>query len=389
MTNKYTNTITEILADIRSGKMVILVDDEDRENEGDLMIAAEHITTEAVNFMATYARGLICLPLSESHCQKLGLSMMTKNNLSSHRTAFTVSIEAAKGVSTGISAADRAHTIKTAVAKDATAADIVEPGHIFPLKAKKGGVLTRAGHTEAACDLARLAGLSEAGVICEILNQDGSMARFDDLQIFAKQHNLKIGTIADLINFRISSESFVEKLACEKVNIFGDEFLLHIFRENTNDSYHIALTHGINIDEKFNYDEEVLVRVHFPFSEFDFIQGEEISKDSSFAMLSCLKAIKKSGRGALIGLRSLTDEDKKINKAVERITKLQKFQNNNHNKIIDDTKSSKNWDPKIYGTGAQIIRDLGIHKMRLLSHPINLANLRGFGLEIVDFVIIN
>jgi len=376
MSNKGISTITEILSDIRIGKMVVLIDDKDRENEGDLVIAADHINADAINFMATYGRGLICLPMSEAHCHKLELSMMTNNNLSSHQTAFTVSIEAARGVTTGISAADRAHTIKTAVRKDASAQDLVQPGHIFPLKAKIGGVLTRAGHTEAACDLAMLSGLSEAGVICEILNSDGSMARINDLLNFANEHNLKIGTITDLIEYRMASEMLIESCGSEKVSIFNQQYILHIFRDKSTDDYHIALTYGIDINQKFDENEEVLTRVHYPFYELDFIRGIEISKNNKHQLFASLQKIQESKKGALIGLRSSKTADINIKKIAKRLKSP---------KLTSDEFISKNWDPKIYGTGAQIIRSLGIRKMRLLSHPINLNNIKGFGLEIMGF----
>lgn len=372
---KSINTITEILTDIRLGKMVILVDDEDRENEGDFIMAAEHITPAAINFMATHGRGLICLPLSESHCQKLGLAMMTANNLSSHRTAFTVSIEAAKGVTTGISATDRSHTIKTAVRKDACAEDIVQPGHIFPLKACNGGVLTRAGHTEAACDLASLAGLSPAGVICEILNPDGSMARLDDLLVFAGVHNIKIGTIADLIAYRMTSEMLVENCANEKINIFGTEFKLHIFKDTSNNQHHIAISYGIGGNNKFNSADEVLVRVHHPLTNFDFMLAN-FNNQTHYKLIDCLKAIVNNGCGVLVGLCSENSDQVKISELINQIKA----------KTAPEKTSKAKWDPKLYGTGAQIIRALGISRMRLLSHPINLANIKGFGLEISEFV---
>ena len=238
------NNIIEIIEDIKNGKMVIILDDESRENEGDLICAADLVTPEIINFMASKGRGLICLPMSTNLCDKYDLQMMTSNNKAANRTAFTVSIEAAEGITTGISAADRAYTIRTAVNKDSKASDIVQPGHIFPLKAMEGGVLSRAGHTEAACDLAKLAGLQSAGVICEIMNDDGTMARRDDLIKFGKDNNIKVGTIADLIDYRLSSDSTVEAIHEKDVsNEFGD-FKLIVWRDIINDEYHFSLSKG-------------------------------------------------------------------------------------------------------------------------------------------------
>lgn len=256
--------IQDIIADIKAGKMVILVDEEDRENEGDIVIAAEHITADSINFMAKHARGLICLTLSEARCRQLNLPLMVSNNGSSHGTNFTLSIEAAEGVTTGISAADRACTVQAAVARHAKPADIVQPGHIFPLKAQNGGVLVRAGHTEAGCDLAALAGLEPASVICEIMNDDGTMARLPELLVFAAEHGLKVGTIADLIHYRSGSESLIERAGQRMLTTPHGVFELHAFRDNTTDQTHLALVKGT-----INPDTATLVRVHEPFSAMD------------------------------------------------------------------------------------------------------------------------
>src|SRR5437763_11874379 len=259
--------IPELVAELAAGRMVILVDEEDRENEGDLILAADRVTPEAINFRARHARGLICLTLTRERCEKLQLAPMTAKNGAQHGTAFTVSIEAASGVTTGISAADRARTVQAAVAKDATASSLVQPGHIFPLQAQDGGVLMRAGHTEAGCDLAAMAGLTPAAVICEIMKDDGTMARLPDLEVFAKEHGLKIGTIADLIEYRSRNETLIERISRRKLLTAQGEFDCSAFRDRTG-GLHLALTHG-----KWTPSDEVLVRVHEPLSLMDLLDA--------------------------------------------------------------------------------------------------------------------
>lgn len=371
------NSITEILTDIRHGKMVILVDDEDRENEGDLVMAAEHATAESVNFMAKYARGLICLSLTPAHCQQLGLAMMVENNQTPYQTAFTVSIEAAKGVTTGISAQDRAHTIRTAVRENVRASDIVQPGHIFPLKAKHGGVLARAGHTEASVDCAHLAGLHPSAVICEILNDDGTMARLPELIAFAQTHQLKIGSIADLIEYRMTTERLVERIAHYPITIEGFDLRLHLFREHhigaesaLNDPIHIAITHGTQTQEAlFNPTQgDIVVRVQYPLTLLDFIDHQGLGTQTRYPWQKCLRTIAQSPAGVLLGMRSFADEQAKIRQYANA-----------------QAPETLRWDSRIYGAGAQILHALGVRKMRLLSQKVNLANLKGFGLEISGF----
>lgn len=287
------NSTEEIIEDIRQGKMVILMDDEDRENEGDLIIAAEKIRPEDINFMAKYGRGLICLTLTEEHCRKLELPLMVDDNTSAHATNFTVSIEAAEGVTTGISAADRATTIQSAVAKNVKPSDLVQPGHIFPLMAQSGGVLRRAGHTEAGCDLARLAGCEAAAVIVEILNEDGTMARRPDLEIFAKQHNLKIGTIADLIQYRIHHEKSIEHVTECSLPTEAGVFQFHLYRDIIDNSVHIAMTMG-----EITPDEPTLVRVHIHNSLYDLIN---IQRDAHIWPLhNIMERIAQEGKGVVV-----------------------------------------------------------------------------------------
>lgn len=379
------HTVTDILTDIRLGKMVILVDDEDRENEGDLVMSAEHISASAVNFMATHGRGLICLSLTEGHCQQLGLSMMVSDNRSPYQTAFTVSIEAAQGVTTGISAHDRAHTIRVASREHARPTDIVQPGHIFPLKARSGGVLTRAGHTEASVDLARLAGLHPSAVICEILNEDGTMARLPDLQAFAKKHQLKIGSIADLIEYRMTTECLVERMGHYPVHLPQGNFEMHLFRERQGDVshsgealIHIALTkEALGEDACFtSQQDEIMVRVQYPLTVLDFMPSSTVKeKLSTYPWQKCLERLAQCPAGVAIGLRAPMDEQNK-------------FQNIANNLLSCETPGdlpTPRWDSRIYGTGAQMLRLLGVKKMRLLSHPVNLVNIKGFGLEIMGF----
>jgi 3,4-dihydroxy 2-butanone 4-phosphate synthase/GTP cyclohydrolase II len=356
--------ILEIIEDIRSGRMVILVDEEDRENEGDLVLAAQHVTPEAINFMAKHGRGLICLTLTESRCQQLGLNQMARSNKSPHGTAFTVSIEAAEGVTTGISAADRARTIAAAVARSAKPADIVQPGHIFPIMARPGGVLVRAGHTEAGCDLAGIAGLEPAAVICEIMNDDGSMARLPDLIEFARIHELRIGAIRDLIEYRAATEHLVEKVATKAVNTDYGPFTLSAFEDTTTGEVHLAMSCGA-----IEPGEETLVRVHEPISVLDFLDPG--SGRHSFPVDQALKSIAATGRGVLILLyRPQSGQD-----LLAALTDAPSA-----------PRPATKWDPRLFGVGAQILRALGVGKMRLMASPRKIPSMAGFGLEITGYL---
>ena len=352
--------IQDIIADIKAGKMVVLMDAEDRENEGDLVMAAEFVTPEAINFMAKHGRGLICLTLSEERCKLLNLPMMATNNGTSFGTNFTVSIEAAEGVTTGISAADRSHTIQTAVARLAKASDLVQPGHVFPLKAQNGGVLIRAGHTEAGCDLAMLAGVEPAGVICEIMNDDGSMARLPELIEFAKQHGLKIGTIADLIQYRSRTESLVEKVGERPVETPFGSFDLHVFRDITTSATHLALSKG-----KIRADKEILVRVHEPLSVIDVLAP--LCSHHSWTVPNALETMEETGSGVMIMLyRDETGQD-----LAER--------------ALGQEAARQKWDSKTFGIGAQMLKALGVGKMKLMSSPVSLPSMAGFELEVTGF----
>ncbi|MEQ1673806.1 MAG: bifunctional 3,4-dihydroxy-2-butanone-4-phosphate synthase/GTP cyclohydrolase II [Candidatus Nitrotoga sp.] len=355
--------IQEIIAEIRAGRMVILVDEEDRENEGDLVMAAEFVTPEAINFMVKHARGLVCLPMTESHCKQLNLSLMVRDNGSPLGTNFTLSIEAAIGVTTGISAADRARTIQVAANKNATPGDIVQPGHIFPLMAKNGGVLVRAGHTEASCDLAALAGLTHVAVICEILKDDGEMARLPDLLVFAKLHGLKIGTIADLIQHRSQHEKLVERVARRTVQTAYGALDLFTYVDKTTQHTHLALVKG-NIHPQ----QETLVRVHEPLSVIDFM--EHSSYNNSTSVHDALLKISASTSGVLVLLHHAETSGDLLARAV----------------VTAETHHAVQWDPRSYGIGAQILRDLNVGKMRLMATPRKLPSMVGFGLEVVGYM---
>ncbi|HJW02414.1 MAG TPA: bifunctional 3,4-dihydroxy-2-butanone-4-phosphate synthase/GTP cyclohydrolase II [Azospira sp.] len=356
--------IQDIVADMRAGKMVILVDEEDRENEGDLVIAAEHVTPEAINFMAKFGRGLICLTITEARARLLGLTQMARDNKTVYGTAFTVSIEAAEGVTTGISAHDRAKTIQVAVAKNAKADDIVQPGHVFPITAREGGVLVRAGHTEAGCDLAGMAGLEPSSVICEILKEDGSMARLPDLVEFAKEHNLKIGAIADLIHYRSQHETLVEPLAVKTVETPHGEFQLHAFHDRVADEVHLALVKG-----DIAAAPDVLVRVHEPVSVLDFLAPQ--SGSHTYSIDTAQAAVAKYGCGVIVLLhRPQSGSDLRAALCPEKAAPA----------------APKKWDPRIYGIGAQILRQLGVRKMKLLSSPRRMPSMTGFDLEVTGFV---
>ena len=356
--------VEEIIAEMRAGRMVILVDEEDRENEGDLVLAAEHVTPEAINFMVTHARGLVCLTITEARSRQLGLTPMARDNKSPYSTAFTVSIEAAEGVTTGISAQDRACTVQAAVARNARPEDIVQPGHIFPITARSGGVLVRAGHTEAGCDLAQLAGLEPSSVICEILKEDGSMARLPDLIEFAAQHRLKIGTIADLIHYRSRHETLVERSQTKRIKSVFGEFTLHAFTDLTTSEVHLALTQGEITPEK-----EALVRVHEPLSVLDFLDSG--SSRHSFSLEQSLRALSQADSGVIVLLhRPESGQDILAGLSTQEASQ----------------RSAAKWDPRIYGIGAQILRDLGVRKMKLLASPRRMPSVTGFDLEVTGYV---
>lgn len=362
--------IEEILQDIRLGKMVILMDDEDRENEGDLVMAAECVTAEHINFMARYARGLICMPVSKSHSQQLGLELMVDKNKSGFGTKFTASIEAASGVSTGISAADRAHTIRVASSPSAVIDDIVQPGHVFPLIADPGGVLVRAGHTEAACDLARLAGFGEAGVICEIMNDDGSMARRADLEAFAETHQLKIGTIADLIHYRMAHESTVAHLMSQPVSNEYGEFVLHTFSDKITGDMHLALVMGAP-----QSDDVALVRVQRGMVVRDLL-GLYKPGNREWNLNRCLRRIAREGAGILVVLGGGDNGDA----VLQAIRALDPKGNSNK------PRASAGSGFLNVGVGSQILRALGIHRLRHMSDPTRYKAISGFGLEVVGCV---
>jgi 3,4-dihydroxy 2-butanone 4-phosphate synthase/GTP cyclohydrolase II len=357
----------EIIAELRAGRMVILVDEEDRENEGDLVLAAEFVTPEAINFMARHGRGLICLTLTEERCDQLNLPLMTSRNGTSYGTNFTVSIEAAEGVTTGISAADRSKTIEVAVARHAKSSDIVQPGHVFPLRAQRGGVLMRAGHTEAGCDLSELAGLTPAAVICEILKDDGSMARLPDLMEFAREHQLKIGTIADLIHYRSQTESIVERVAERSMQTSHGKFHAIAFRDTPSRGAHLALVHG-----DISADEETLVRVHQPVSILDLLDTEATTH--SWNIASAMQAIQRAERGVIVLLNCEESAE-------------QMFAQFNALCQPQPTKPTRTerMDLRTYGIGAQILRQLGVARMKLLANPRKMPSMAGFNLEVTGY----
>jgi 3,4-dihydroxy 2-butanone 4-phosphate synthase/GTP cyclohydrolase II len=357
----------EIVEELRAGRMVILVDEEDRENEGDLVLAADFVTPEAINFMIKHARGLVCLTLTEERCKLLKLPMTTSNG-TSFGTNFTVSIEAAEGVTTGISAADRAKTIQVAVAKNASAGDIVQPGHIFPLKAQRGGVLMRAGHTEAGCDLTGMAGLTPASVICEIMKDDGSMARLPDLLEFAKEHNLKIGTIADLIHYRSEHECLVERIAERPMSTVYGDFRLIAFRDTPSGSAHLAMVHG-----ELAPNLESLVRVHQPVSILDLLESRATTH--SWTMTSAMKAIKESERGVIVLLNCGETADQLF----------AQFSALDAPETRPQARAAS-MDLRTYGIGAQILKDLGVGKMQLLASPRKMPSMTGFDLEVTGYL---
>jgi 3,4-dihydroxy 2-butanone 4-phosphate synthase/GTP cyclohydrolase II len=354
----------EIIAELAAGRMVVVVDDEDRENEGDLLMAAEFATPEAINFMAKFGRGLICLTLTEVRCRQLNLPLMVSNNGTKHGTNFTVSIEAAEGVTTGISAADRARTVLAAVAAGAKPDDIVQPGHIFPLMAQPGGVLMRAGHTEAGCDLAQLAGAEPAAVICEILKDDGTMARLPDLVEFSREHGLKLGTIADLIHYRSQNESLVERAGERDVVTARGPFRAIVYRDRASGASHLTLVCG-----KIAPEAETLVRVHEPLSVMDLIDTG--SGTHSWSVDAAMQAMQKRGSGALV----LLNTSETAEALVEKIHDLNA-----------GVRPKVKMDLRTYGIGAQILRDLGVRRMKLLSNPRKMPSMAGFDLEVTGYL---
>ncbi len=360
------SSVEEIVADIKAGKMVILVDEEDRENEGDLVIAADHITTETINFMVRFARGLVCLTLSREMCERLNLPPMVARNGAKHSTAFTVSIEAAEGVTTGISAADRARTVQAAVAPNAKASDLVQPGHIFPLQAVDGGVLMRAGHTEAGCDISTMAGCSPASVICEILNEDGTMARLPDLQIFAAEHGLKIGTIADLIEYRSRNETLIEKIGTRPIQTAFGEFTVSAYRDKSTRSVHLAMCKG-----QWTPTDAVPVRVHEPLSILDAL---EVNRSMhSWSLDASLARISSEGRGVAVLLN--------CGESAEEL--VAQFEGTARSAQAPER---GRMDLRTYGVGAQILRDCGVQKMHLMGQPRRMPSMAGYGLEIDSYL---
>lgn len=358
--------VEDIVAEIQAGRMVILVDEEDRENEGDLVLAAEHVTPEAINFMARFGRGLICLTLTRERCERLKLPPMVPRNGTKMGTAFTVSIEAAEGVTTGISAADRARTVQVAVAADAQADDLVQPGHIFPLQAVDGGVLMRAGHTEAGCDLAGMAGCRPAAVICEIMKDDGTMARLPDLQLFAAEHGLKIGTIADLIEYRSRTESLVRRIGSRPLNTAFGEFQAYAFRDDTGGAVHLALVKG-----QWTPDQTVSVRVHEPLSVLDALEvGRSMH---SWTLETSLRHMADEGQGVVVLLN--------CGESAEQL--LAQFEGTARSAQAPER---GRMDLRTYGIGAQILRECGVNKMQLLGRPRRMPSMTGYGLEVVGFL---
>lgn len=362
--------IEDIIQDLRAGRMVILMDDEDRENEGDLIMPSALVTADDINFMARYGRGLICMTMTRERCEQLRLPLMVSNTNDRHGTNFTVSIEAARGVTTGISAADRATTVRAAVAPDASASDIVMPGHIFPLMAQPGGVLTRAGHTEAGCDLARLAGFEASSVIVEILNEDGSMARRPDLEVFAGQHKLKIGTIADLIHYRIENEKTVERVAECPLQTEHGLFRLLSFHDALENTMHFALVYG-NPD----LGKPVMTRVHMQHSLCDLF-GADLP-ECRRPLKKAMARIAEEGSGVVIVLRN-ADRPVHIEQHMRNIQLTAKG--------VDLPEQVPRHDLRTYGLGAQILLDLGIHEMRILGSKLKLHGLSGFDLSVTEYV---
>jgi 3,4-dihydroxy 2-butanone 4-phosphate synthase / GTP cyclohydrolase II len=363
------NSIDEILADLRRGRMVVIMDDEDRENEGDLLIAAECVRPQDINFMARYGRGLICLTLTRERCTQLQLPLMVSDTSRSQRTNFTFSIEAAEGVTTGISAHDRAHTVRTAVRRDAQAQDLRQPGHVFPIMAQPGGVLTRAGHTEAGCDLARLAGFEPAAVIVEIMNDDGTMARRPQLEQFAKLHQLKIGSIAELIRHRLRTERSVERLSEQQVQTEQGPFRLYCYEDHVHSDVHLALVHG---DPSGG--EPPIVRVHVTDTLRDLVGVQDRTR--AWTLRAALKRIAEAPSGVLVILRQ-REAPRELADAIRSLpARTEREPHSDYGGGVLRT----------YGIGAQILQDLGVQRMRVLSAPKQLHGISAFGLQIVDYV---
>jgi 3,4-dihydroxy 2-butanone 4-phosphate synthase/GTP cyclohydrolase II len=362
--------VNEIIDELKRGRMVVVMDDEDRENEGDLLMAAQHVRAEDINFMARHGRGLICLTLTQERCRQLQLPLMVNDNNSPHTTNFTVSIEAAEGVTTGISAADRATTVRAAVAPGAGPRNIVQPGHIFPLMAQRGGVLARAGHTEAGIDFPRLAGLEPASVICEILNEDGSMARLPELERFAQEHGLKIGTIADLIHYRVQNESTVQRVAeCHMPTEFG-EFRVVAYHDDIGDAAHLALVRG-----EIRADQPTLVRVQVQSSLLDLVSVAH--RGGTWSLRAALERVAHEGQGVVVILHQ--EEC-----AADLVRQVQHFHLQEQGLEFPATRRQQ--ELRTYGLGSQILADLGVRRMRVLSNPVKAPGLSGFGLEIVDYI---
>jgi 3,4-dihydroxy 2-butanone 4-phosphate synthase/GTP cyclohydrolase II len=365
------NTTEEIIEDLRRGRMVVIMDDEDRENEGDLVLASERTTPEAINFMAKYGRGLICMTLTRDRCRQLRLPLMVNTDNQLESTNFTVSIEAAEGVTTGISAADRATTVLAAVKPDAQPQDLIQPGHIFPLMAQPGGVLVRAGHTEAGCDLARLAGFEASSVIVEILNEDGTMARRPDLERFAAEHDLKIGTIADLIQYRIKNEKTVERVTSCNLNTQHGDFQLLAYQDVIGSEMHLALVKG-----KISPERPTLVRVHVQNTLCDIFEG---TRDCGWPLRRVMDQVAEAGEGVIVVLRN-------YDTARDIVQRIQDYKWHGVDDQIPERDKVQDDDLRTIGVGAQILSDLGVRKMRVMSAPKHLHALAGFDLEVVEFV---
>jgi 3,4-dihydroxy 2-butanone 4-phosphate synthase/GTP cyclohydrolase II len=359
----------QIIEEIGRGNLVVLVDDEDRENEGDLVFAADFVTPEKVNFLAKFGRGLICMPVTEEHARRLRLTPMSQDNRSVHGTNFTVSIEAAEGVTTGISAADRAHTIRVASRPDAKPEQIVQPGHVFPLMARPGGVLMRAGHTEACCDLARLAGLSPSAVLCEIMNDDGTMARLPDLVEFARRHGLRLGSIADLIQYRAATESLIERVGSRTVQTHAGEFQLIAYRDLPGDGTHLALVRGEPRPQL-----DVLVRVHEPLSVLDLIDAA--AGGHAWPPAKALQIIAREGCGVLV-LLNCGDSSQQLQQRIRGWSGPEE---------VPAAPRTAAVDLRTYGIGAQILRDLGVGRMKLMAKPRKMPSMAGFGLTAVGYL---
>ncbi|MFQ6022426.1 MAG: bifunctional 3,4-dihydroxy-2-butanone-4-phosphate synthase/GTP cyclohydrolase II [Acidiferrobacterales bacterium] len=363
--------ITEIIQELRVGRMVIVMDDEDRENEGDLLIAAEHVRPEDVNFMARYGRGLVCLTLTQARCQQLQLPLMVSDTHARHATSFTISIEAAKGVTTGISAADRAKTIHAAIRKDAKPIDIVMPGHIFPIMAQRGGVLARAGHTEAGVDLARLAGLQPASVLCEVMNEDGTMARLPQLETFADEHDLRIGTIADLIHYRMEHESTIQRLSESTVPTEFGEFRMVAYHDMISENMHLALVKG-----DISRDTATLVRVHVQENLFDLFT--DVHRTGHWTLHAALRRVATEGSGIVVILYHPESSE-------SLLKRMQTFDVSRGIVALPVSKRHQE-ELRTYGLGSQILADLGVGKMRVLGHAMKVPAMSGFGLEIVEYI---